>query len=104
MSGAFTEMAWWNSAITADTAITLYNDGKALDARECGDIPNLYWKNSGANDCKDLIGDANDLDVVTDDSDADFSAAGIKAIVRLNNSFNSPEGSIAAGTPSTTGV
>ena len=39
-----------------------------------------------------------------DDSDADFSAAGIKAIVRLNNSFNSPEGSIAAGTPSTTGV
>ena len=41
---------------------------------------------------------------VEDDSDADFSAAGIKAIVRLNNSFNSPEGSIAAGTPSTTGV
>ena len=72
MSGAFTEMAWWNSAITNDTAQTLYNGGKALDARECGDIPNLYWKNSGANDCKDLIGDANDLDVVTADSDADL--------------------------------
>jgi hypothetical protein len=41
---------------------------------------------------------------VEDDSDSDFASAGIKAIVRLNNSFNSPEGSIAAGTPSTTGV
>jgi hypothetical protein len=28
----------------------------------------------------------------------------IGAIVRLNNSFNSPNGAIAAGTPSTTGV
>ena len=41
---------------------------------------------------------------VDDPSDADFAAAGVGAIVRLNNSFNSPEGSIAAGTPSTTGV
>ena len=35
---------------------------------------------------------------------ADFSAAGIGAIVRLNNHFNSNNGAIAAGTPSTTGV
>ena len=41
---------------------------------------------------------------VDDPSNADFAAAGVGAIVRLNNSFNSPEGSIAAGTPSTTGV
>jgi len=34
----------------------------------------------------------------------DFAAAGIGAIVRLNNPFNAPVGSIAAGTPSTTGV
>ena len=34
----------------------------------------------------------------------DFASAGIGAIVRLNNSFNAPTGSIAAGTPSTTGV
>ena len=41
---------------------------------------------------------------VDDPENADFSAAGIGAIVRLNNSFNAPTGSIAAGTVSTTGV
>jgi hypothetical protein len=41
---------------------------------------------------------------VEDPSSADFAAAGIGAIVRLNNSFNAPTGSIAAGTVSTTGV
>jgi hypothetical protein len=39
-----------------------------------------------------------------DPSNADFASAGIGLIVRLNNSFNAPTGSIAAGTPSTTGV
>ena len=39
-----------------------------------------------------------------DAANSDFSAAGIGAIVRLNNSFNAPTGSIAAGTVSTTGV
>jgi hypothetical protein len=39
-----------------------------------------------------------------DPSNSDFSAAGIPAIVRLNNSFNAATGSIAAGTPATTGV
>ena len=41
---------------------------------------------------------------VEDSENADFSAAGIGAIVRLNNSFNAPTGSIVAGTVSTTGV
>lgn len=41
---------------------------------------------------------------VDDPSNADFASSGIGVIVRLNNSFNAPEGSIAAGTPSTTGV
>jgi hypothetical protein len=41
---------------------------------------------------------------VEDASNEDFAAAGIGAIVRLNNSFNAPTGSIAAGTVSTTGV
>ena len=41
---------------------------------------------------------------VDDSSNADFTAAGIGVIVRLNNHFNAPNGSIAAGTPSTTGV
>ena len=41
---------------------------------------------------------------VEDSSNEDFSAAGIGAIVRLNNHFNSNNGAIAAGTPSTTGV
>ena len=39
-----------------------------------------------------------------DDANSDFTAAGIGAIVRLNNHFNSNNGAIAAGTPSTTGV
>ena len=41
---------------------------------------------------------------VDDPENADFTAAGIGVIVRLNNHFNAPNGSIAAGTPSTTGV
>ena len=41
---------------------------------------------------------------VEDALNEDFSAAGIGAIVRLNNHFNSNNGAIAAGTPSTTGV
>jgi hypothetical protein len=41
---------------------------------------------------------------VEDPLNEDFTAAGIGAIVRLNNSFNAPTGSIAAGTVSTTGV
>ena len=39
-----------------------------------------------------------------DPENEDFAAAGIGVIVRLNNSFNAPTGSIASGTPSTTGV
>ena len=41
---------------------------------------------------------------VEDPLNEDFAAAGVGAIVRLNNSFNAPTGSIAAGTVSTTGV
>jgi len=41
---------------------------------------------------------------VEDSMNEDFAAAGIGAIVRLNNSFNAPTGSIAAGSVSTTGV
>jgi len=39
-----------------------------------------------------------------DPENSDFTAAGIPLIVRLNNSFNSPNGAIAGGTVSTTGV
>ena len=39
-----------------------------------------------------------------DENNSDFAAAGIPVIVRLNNHFNSPNGGITAGTPSTTGV
>lgn len=41
---------------------------------------------------------------VEDSMNEDFASAGIGAIVRLNNQFNSNNGAIAAGTPSTTGV
>ena len=44
------------------------------------------------------------MGIQEDPSNSDFAAAGIPLIVRLNNSFNSPNGAIAAGTPSTTGV
>ena len=41
---------------------------------------------------------------VEDSSNEAFSAAGIAALVRWNNHFNSPNGAIAGGTVSTTGV
>ena len=41
---------------------------------------------------------------VQDSANEDFAAAGIGAVVRLNNSFNAPTGSIAAGTVAVTGV
>ena len=41
---------------------------------------------------------------VDDPENADFAAAGIGMVVRLNNHFNSNNGAIVAGTPSTTGV
>jgi len=44
------------------------------------------------------------MGIQEDPENADFTAAGIPMIVRLNNHFNSPNGGIAAGTPSTTGV
>ena len=39
-----------------------------------------------------------------DAENSDFTAAGIPLIVRINNHFNAPNGSIAQGTVSTTGV
>lgn len=42
--------------------------------------------------------------VLDDPENADFTAAGIPLIVRINNHFNAPNGSIAQGTVSTTGV
>jgi len=44
------------------------------------------------------------MGVQNDPDNADFTAAGIPLIVRINNHFNAPTGSIAAGTVSTTGV
>jgi len=44
------------------------------------------------------------MGIQNDPDNADFTAAGIPVIVRLNNSFNSANGAIVAGTPSTTGV
>jgi hypothetical protein len=41
---------------------------------------------------------------VDDASNQDFSAAGIGALVRLNNQFNSPNGSAAGGTAATVGI
>ena len=44
------------------------------------------------------------MGIQDDPENQDFTAAGIPLIVRLNNSFNSPNGAIAGGTVSTTGV
>ena len=44
------------------------------------------------------------MGIVDDVENADFAASGIGVIVRLNNHFNSPNGAIAGGTVSTTGV
>ena len=44
------------------------------------------------------------MGIQEDVDNSDFTAAGIPVIVRLNNHFNSPNGAIAGGTVSTTGV
>jgi len=44
------------------------------------------------------------MGIQDDVENSDFAAAGIPLIVRLNNHYNSPNGAIAAGTVSTTGV
>ena len=44
------------------------------------------------------------MGIQDDPENSDFSAAGIPLIVRINNHFNAPTGSIAQGTVSTTGV
>jgi len=44
------------------------------------------------------------MGIQDDVENSDFTAAGIPLIVRLNNHFNSPNGAIAGGTVSTTGV
>jgi len=42
--------------------------------------------------------------VMDDPENSDFTAAGVPLIVRINNHFNAPNGSIVQGTVSTTGV
>ena len=44
------------------------------------------------------------MGIVDDPANADFGASGIGVVVWLNNHFNSPNGAIAGGTVSTTGV
>jgi hypothetical protein len=44
------------------------------------------------------------MGIQNDPDNSDFTAAGIPLIVRINNHFNAPTGSIAAATVSTTGV
>ena len=44
------------------------------------------------------------MGIQEDPANADFTAAGIPVIVRLNNHYNSSNGGIAGGTVSTTGV
>lgn len=44
------------------------------------------------------------MGIQDDVENSDFAAAGIPLIVRLNNHYNSPNGAIAGGTVSTTGV
>lgn len=44
------------------------------------------------------------MGIQDDPENSDFTVAGIPVIVRLNNHFNSPNGAIAGGTVSTTGV
>jgi len=44
------------------------------------------------------------MGILDDPENSDFTVAGVGIIVRLNNHFNSPNGAIAGGTVSTTGV
>ena len=56
--GCFNEMAYFNYTFNQTQARELYNNGKALDAREHSRKDDLfrYWKNEGRRDCTDLSG------------------------------------------------
>ena len=44
------------------------------------------------------------MGIQDDPENSDFTVAGIPLIVRINNHFNAPTGSIAQGTVATTGL
>ena len=78
-----------NFATAASGSTTTGLSSASLDLNTIADTANLNLRIMG---------------VLDDPENSDFTAAGVGIIVRLNNHFNSPNGAIAGGTVSTTGV
>ena len=78
-----------NFATAASGSTTTGLSSASLDLDTIADTANLNLRIMG---------------VLDDPENSDFTAAGVGIIVRLNNHFNSPNGAIAGGTVSTTGV
>ena len=95
--------ATWTSKATARAAV-FANAG--LDSGTSGSTT------TGMSSAKLDIGSINTTNTLNlrilgweeDPANEDFSAAGIPALVRLNNHYNSANGAAAAGTVSTTGI
>ena len=96
VSGADTE-AEVRAAVFANIALATGNSGSTTTGMSSATVDLNTIATTNTLFCR-IMG------VLDDPDNSDFTVAGIPLIVRLNNHFNAPTGSIAAGTVSTTGV
>lgn len=94
---SLTDAATAQSHVFANANFATATSGSAITGISSGKLAVSTIATTAALQLR-IIGIQNDVE------NQDFTAAGIPVIVRLNNSFNAPNGSIAAGTVSTTGV
>lgn len=94
---SLTDAATAQSHVFANANFATATSGSAITGISSGKLAVSTIATTAALQLR-IIGIQNDVE------NQDFAAAGIPVIVRLNNSFNAPNGSIAAGTVSTTGV
>ena len=105
--GCITEIAYFaNRKIGENTVRELYNDGKALDARDCSGASYLthYWRNNGLAEWKDLKGsndanvDSTETMLITAGADATRDSQGfLMNRQRTTNALNSPYSGVAGG-------
>ena len=96
VSGADTE-AEVRAAVFANIALATGNSGSTTTGMSSATVDLNTIATTNTLFCR-IMG------VLDDPDNSDFTVAGIPLIVRLNNHFNAPTGSIAAATVSTTGV
>tara|TARA_R100001369_G_scaffold1657_2_gene5581 strand:- start:328 stop:972 length:645 start_codon:yes stop_codon:yes gene_type:complete len=85
------------SSVFANIALATGNSGSTTTGKSSATADLNTVATTNTLFCR-IIGILDDVD------NSDFTAAGIPLIVRINNHFNAPTGSITAGTVATTGV